>query len=303
MAFGYLGAPSNWSNAPAYGQIADSQLEGQWKQLIPQGPGATTSAYATGMGKPFSGSGGTVAGGGGRTAATGSVNTSQATYDPWSKYRAAAGAQLASNKFGTTNDPSTFYKDKLQQMSSGEFNSNDPSYKWRFQQGQQASERSLAARGLLNSGNAAIELQEYGQQAASQEYGAQFDRMLKGLAGVSEQYDQQQQRLMAMAGINLDPSTGAKLSIAQQEANTRANAIQNDYDVGMANAASRASGGGGGGWEGVAGATPGSGGTSWNSYFTAQNALSAAQTSAGVDALGNRSVQPMFGASGGYSYA
>lgn len=192
------------------------------------------------------GSGGTARSGGissSKTSSGGNVtNTNQQAYDPWSKYRASAGDKLAQTGM-STNDPSNFYRDKLQAMSSGEFNPNDPSYQWRFDQGQQAAERSLAARGLLNSGNAAIELQAYGQGAASQEYGAQFTRMLQGLAGVSAQYDQQQQRLMAMAGINLDPTAGAKLGIMQQEANTNEQQVANSFQVGMANA--RNSGGGG----------------------------------------------------------
>lgn len=288
MPFGATGITSTWGNAPAFGDISEAQLQGQSKQLIADRRGYGSLSI---KGPTAKSGGGYTGGGGGSTATSGSTDTSQATYDPWSRYRGAAGDQLASGGFGTENDPSKFYKDKLQQMSTGEFDSNDPSYKWRFQQGQQAAERSLAARGLLNSGNAAIELQEYGQGAASQEYGAQFDRMLKGLAGVSSQYDQQQQRLMAMAGINLDPATGAKLGIAQQEANTSARAVDNNYSVGMANAANRGGSDGGG----IIGATPGSGGSSWSSYFAAENAMSAAQTQAGTDALGNNLFSTMWG--------
>jgi hypothetical protein len=263
MAYGYLGDRGNWGNSPAFGSISDAQLDGQWKQTI---------AGQAGGGLSINGPTAKSGGGSSGSRSSGSVsNTNQAAYDPWSKYRGAAGDELAKGNFGQENDPSTFYKDKLQQMSSGEFNSNDPSYKWRFQQGQQAVERSLAAKGFLGSGNAAIELQQYGQGAASQEYGAQFDRMLKGLAGVSQQYDSQQQRLMAMAGINLDPTSSAKLDLQQQ-------GINNDYDVGMANAASRSSNTGGGG---VVGATPGSGGTSWSSYFAAEDANQAAMSQYG----------------------
>jgi hypothetical protein len=277
MAYGYLGDRGTWGNSPAFGSISDAQLDGQWKQTIAGQAGGGLSING-----PTAKSGGSSG-----SRSSGSVsNTNQAAYDPWSKYRGAAGDELAKGKFGQENDPSTFYKDKLQQMSSGEFNSNDPSYKWRFQQGQQAVERSLAAKGFLGSGNAAIELQQYGQGAASQEYGAQFDRMLKGLAGVSQQYDSQQQRLMAMAGINLDPTSSAKLDLQQQ-------GINNDYDVGMAKAASGAGGGSGGGGSGQSVAS--GGGTSWGSYWNAANANSAAQTQAGTDALGNNSYSSMWG--------
>lgn len=146
-------------------------------------------------------------------------NFQQGDFDPWSKYRSGMGDKLATM---AESDPSNFYRDRLQQMSTqgGNFTPDDPSYKWRLEQGQQATERSLAARGLLNSGNAAIELQAYGQGMASQEYGAQFDRMLKGLSGVSQQYDTQMQRLMAMAGVGLDPTAAAKVNIESMKANT-----------------------------------------------------------------------------------
>lgn len=54
---------------------------------------------------------------------------------------------------------------------------SDPSYQFRLSQGMQGTERSLAARGLLNSGNALAELTNYAQGAASQEYQNQFSRL------------------------------------------------------------------------------------------------------------------------------
>jgi uncharacterized protein YukE len=133
-------------------------------------------------------------------------------FDPWGQYRPAAADQLAQKMSGPS--PTDFYMNKLMEMSSGQFNSNDPSYQWRFDQGQQAVERSLASKGLLHSGNAAIELQQYGQGAASQEYGAQFNRMLQAMSGVESAYDSQMQRLMKMAGVDLDPTAGTKMAIA-----------------------------------------------------------------------------------------
>ncbi len=157
-------------------------------------------------------------------------SANEASYDPWSRYRAAAGDQLANSN--AAGDPSDIYKQKLAAMSTGTFSPDDPSYRFRYDQGLQATERSLAAKGLLNSGNAAIELQNYGQKAASQEYGAQFSRMLEGLNGVSNQYDKQQQRLMEMAGIGLDPTGGAKVGIAQTSNNIDAMKANQSYDLG-----------------------------------------------------------------------
>jgi hypothetical protein len=61
------------------------------------------------------------------------------------------------------------------------FQAQDPSYAWRFQQGQQAIDRSAASRGMLLSGAQLKGSQEFGQGMASQEYGNQFNR-LSGLA-------------------------------------------------------------------------------------------------------------------------
>jgi len=137
----------------------------------------------------------------------------QTRYDPWSEHRGTAADELG----GTIGQPSPsdVYQQKLAQMASGQFSPDDPSYQWRYNQGQQAVERSMAAKGLLNSGNAAIELQQYGQGAASQEYGAQFNRMLQGLTGVETAYDAQMGRLMKMAGVDIDPTAGGKLNVAQ----------------------------------------------------------------------------------------
>lgn len=164
--------------------------------------------------------------------------TLQEQYDPWSKYRDDAASQLG----GTIGQgsPSSIYQNKLAEMANGTFSPDDPSYQFRYQQGQQALERSLASRGLLNSGNAALELQQYGQGAASQEYGAQFNRMLQGLSGSEDAYNSQMQRLMQMAGVNLDPTAGGQLAVQagqlgvqQGQLGINAAQVSSNYDLGM----------------------------------------------------------------------
>ncbi len=59
-------------------------------------------------------------------------------------------------------------------------------YKFRFNQGMDAVNRNLAAKGLLGSGNRLAALNDYGQGQASQEYGDQFNR-LSGLLGTNTQ--------------------------------------------------------------------------------------------------------------------
>lgn len=57
------------------------------------------------------------------------------------------------------------------------FMSDDPSYGFRFQEGQRALERSAAARGGLLSGGTARRLARYGQDYASNEYMNRFNRL------------------------------------------------------------------------------------------------------------------------------
>lgn len=151
-------------------------------------------------------------------------------YDPWGQFRDDAASQLG----GTLGQgsPSDIYKNKLAQMVSGQFSPDDPSYQWRFQQGQQAAERSLASRGLLNSGNAAIELQQYGQGAASQEYGAQFNRLLQGLSGVEDTYNTQMGRLMSMAGVNQNPVAVGELGVKQGQLGLQGQELANQWALG-----------------------------------------------------------------------
>ena len=165
------------------------------------------------------------------------ANHTQAEFDPWSRYRAAAGDKL--NASMNSGDPSDIYRDRLTAMMSGngaDFATSDPSYQFRFEQGQKANERSLAAKGLLNSGNAAAELQNYGQNMASTEFQAQFGRLMEGMSGVSKQYDVQQQRLMQMAGINNDPTSAARMNLQAEGINTDRLNTANSYNLGMTNA-------------------------------------------------------------------
>ena len=52
----------------------------------------------------------------------------------------------------------------------------DPSYQWRKQQGEQSLQGWAAAKGTLNSSDTALALINYGQNAASQEYGNVYGR-------------------------------------------------------------------------------------------------------------------------------
>ena len=102
---------------------------------------------------------------------------------------------------------------------------NDPSYQFRLKQGQQALDRSSAARGMGYSGAQMKAAQDYGQGMASTEFGNYYNR----LAGLS-QGGQQAAGSMANAGsqyANNASTTFGNLSNAQtgilgQQANARA---------------------------------------------------------------------------------
>ena len=61
----------------------------------------------------------------------------------------------------------------------------DPGYQFRLQQGQEALERSGAARGVTRTGGTLKDIVDYGQRAASQEYGNVYNRMA-GQYGMNE---------------------------------------------------------------------------------------------------------------------
>ena len=102
---------------------------------------------------------------------------------------------------------------------------NDPSYQFRLKQGQQALDRSSAARGMGYSGAQLKAAQDYGQGMASTEFQNYYNR-LAGLA----QGGQQAANTLGGMGSNYANSAGntfANLSNAQtnilgQQANARA---------------------------------------------------------------------------------
>jgi len=61
-------------------------------------------------------------------------------------------------------------------------------YKFRVKQGEEAINRQLGARGMLNSGNRLMELTKYGQDMGSQEYDAQAGRLSNLLGNYSQSW-------------------------------------------------------------------------------------------------------------------
>ena len=61
-------------------------------------------------------------------------------------------------------------------------------YKFRVKQGEEAVNRQLGAKGMLNSGNRLMELTKYGQDMGSQEYDAQVGRIGNLLGNYSQSW-------------------------------------------------------------------------------------------------------------------
>lgn len=75
-------------------------------------------------------------------------------------------------------DTAGAYRTRLNSlMNNPDSIANTGAYKFAFNQGNEAVNRNLAAKGLLKSGNRLSELTKFGQGLASQQYGAEFDRM------------------------------------------------------------------------------------------------------------------------------
>jgi hypothetical protein len=99
------------------------------------------------------------------------------------------------------SDPGrSVYDTRLNQMLTRGFTPDDPSYQWRMDQGMENLSRASAARGMLGSGNVLAELTDYAQGAASQEYGAQFNRLLGASQNATQQYTAAYDTLGRMLG-------------------------------------------------------------------------------------------------------
>jgi len=128
------------------------------------------------------------------------------------------------------------YSKRMLAMSTGKFDATDPSYQWRFNEGQRALERSAAAKGQLGSGNIMQELVSYGQGMASTEYAAEFDRMLRASQHATTQYDSAIKGLASMAGIDYNRGM---LSVAGRNADANmlgAQASMRSAEASVANA-------------------------------------------------------------------
>jgi hypothetical protein len=117
----------------------------------------------------------------------------------------------------------------------------DPGYQFRLSEGQRALERSGAARGVTNTGGNMKGLLDYGQQAASQEYGNVYNRNLNTY-NTNAQNAFQQYSTNALKNTSYNQDTEARRSGAfgtnsnlyQNQQTNAYNQRQKAYDDAMA---------------------------------------------------------------------
>lgn len=160
-------------------------------------------------------------------------NQTRADQEPWRQ----AGTQALSG----LADPS-FQKD----FTSADFQ-KDPGYDFRMQQGQQALERSAAARGGLMGGGFAKGLARYGQDYASNEYNNAYNRFnndrtnrfnrLSSIAGLGQTANglnaQAGQNYANNAGSNMMGAANAQGAAGIASANAWGGALSNLGSIGM----------------------------------------------------------------------
>ena len=112
-------------------------------------------------------------------------------------------------------------------FTMNDFTNNDPGYDFRMQQGQQAIERSAAARGGALGGGTLKALANYGQDYASNEYQNAFSRW-------NTQNNEQFNRLAGIAGV------GQTANAADQAAGQASLQTTSNAQMGAANASAAA---------------------------------------------------------------
>jgi hypothetical protein len=122
----------------------------------------------------------------------------------------------------------------------------DPGYDWRIGQGQQAIDRSAAARGGLQSGAALKEAQRYGQNFASNEYQNAYNRWNTDETNNYNRYNTQQNnvynKLATLAGMGQVANTQlgqAGTNYANSTSGTLANTANNLGNIWSNNAANQ----------------------------------------------------------------
>lgn len=127
---------------------------------------------------------------------------------------------------------------------------NDPGFQFRMAQGQQALERSAAARGGLNSGGFMKGLARYSQGVASEEFGNRYNR-LASLAGMGQTATNNVGAMGGQYANNMGSLYGSIGNANAANATAQGNAWANGFGAIGQGAAMAAGGGGFGGMAGM----------------------------------------------------
>jgi len=155
--------------------------------------------------------------------------------------------QAAIGKLGSLMGGTDPFKDYLAKsgLSGGQFNQNNPQYQFLLKQGQQALDRSAAARGMGYSGAQMKAAQQFGQGLASQQYDKEYDRAaqefgnyynrLAALAQGGQQAATTASQLGGQYGQNVGGTLGSLSGQLQNNIGQLGNARASGY-IGQANA-------------------------------------------------------------------
>lgn len=143
------------------GTLAQLAVQPQ-RRMLGTAPASPTMAGATGFQGPIS-----------STASPGFPGATIPTGTTFDAFNSQASAPAAA--------PASLMAQPAAPMADNrnEWLANTPGYQFRFDQGQQAIERSAAARGTALTGGTLKELARFGSGLASQEFGAEADRLAR----------------------------------------------------------------------------------------------------------------------------
>lgn len=143
-------------------------------------------------------------------------------------------AKMADNRFaGELSAAERRLQDLITNPASLESSS---SYKFRVQQGQEALQRSMGARGLLNSGNRLMDLTKYGQDMGSQEYEAENARRMALLNSYAGNYNTDQANNVNLLGVqqgSMDKQYGTAADLYKARGGTLADLYRGADATGM----------------------------------------------------------------------
>lgn len=182
---------STWGGPPPPGYTGAGWVPPPTAPPPPPGqPAGAVNPYQARAGAGGPGAAGATQAGGPRSlmgAWTGTAPTSPtiAPYPAWTPYEAPTPYTPPTPYVPGTYEAPTYTPAQPFVPPTAAQAAAEPGYQFALQQGQQALERSGAARGVTNTGGTLKNILDYGQQAATQQYGNVYNRMA-GTYGMNE---------------------------------------------------------------------------------------------------------------------